>query len=246
MVTVFTSVISGSRSGDHRREHGGDWNCAARPELLDLGGTLGTFPIRPEKSSWQSGLGGHRSSGDASLIRGPLATALNARKEEATEYQTLHELRHRAAVLDEPHSSKKTLLLRWADALSTEPFTKARLVHGFEFKDERSVILGRQWCRDARSPFSVAYADPMLRSEGFVRGTYEQAIHFFKLTNREAHYLLCDCHYPLSANFNDVARRVRRVARSPVFVTSVDVAVSLSLLLAAFTAAISLLPYLVR
>jgi hypothetical protein len=130
------------------------------------------------------------------------------------EHHALDVLRQKATVLDAPLalSSKKARLLRWADLLEHEADAKAGLVHGFEFGYQRIVILKHEWCRDRCSPFHVAFADPTLRAEGFVSGTYEEAIRFFRLTNREVHYLLCDCHYVAGATFGKVARRVQRLA----------------------------------
>jgi hypothetical protein len=155
------------------------------------------------------------------------------------EYQTLDAIHSKAAVLDVPPSlsSKKALLLRWADLLAVDPDAAAGLVHGFEFGRERSAILKEEWHDNSRSPFHVAYADAGLRAKGFVRGTYQEAISFFNLTNREVHYLLCDCHYAAGATRGDVARHVRRVAGRRLLVTLSDVAVGLPLLLGAFAAA---------
>ena len=130
------------------------------------------------------------------------------------EHQVLDVLRQRAAVLDTPLalSSKKARLLRWADLLEQQTDAEATLVHGFEFGYQRIAVLKEQWCGDHCSPFRVAFLDPALRSEGFVSGTYKEAIQFFQLSNREAHYLLCDCHYAPGATFGNIARRVRRLA----------------------------------
>jgi hypothetical protein len=130
------------------------------------------------------------------------------------EHQALDVLRQKAAILDTPLalSSKKARLLRWAHLLEQQADAKATLVHGFEFGHQRIAILKEQWCDDHCSPFRVAFADPALRAEGFASGTYKEAIQFFQLTNREVHYLLCDCHYVPGATFGNVAQRVRRLA----------------------------------
>jgi hypothetical protein len=162
------------------------------------------------------------------------------------EHQTLDALREKAAVLDAPRplASKNARLLRWADLLAGESHERAGLVHGFEFGYERSVILKQEWSRNQCSPFRVAYADPALRAEGFVRGIYEEAIHFFSLTDRETHYLLCDCHYAPFATFGDVARRARRVARHPLLASIGASGILVPCLLAG--TAMLLLPYLIR
>jgi hypothetical protein len=164
------------------------------------------------------------------------------------EHQTLDALRDKAVVLDATIalSSKKALLLRWADLLAAKPHARAGLVHGFEFGSERSAISKQEWYGNWRSPLHVAYADPALRAKGFVSGTYEEAIRFFSLTDREAHYLLCDCHYLPGATLGDVARRVRRVARGAFLLTISGIGVCFPLLVTTFAAAMLLVSHFVR
>lgn len=50
--------------------------------------------------------------------------------------------------------------------------------------------------RSDSSPLSVAFSDPVLRSQGLESDAYLDAVAFFDLSAREAHHLLCDCHYP--------------------------------------------------
>ena len=109
-------------------------------------------------------------------------------------------------------------------------------MHGLEFWHERSAILKQKWRDNLRSPFHLAYADPMLRTKGFASGTYEEAIRFFSLTDREAHYILCDCHYAAGATLGNVARRVRRVARGQFPLMSSAALVGVPLLCAACAA----------
>jgi len=49
--------------------------------------------------------------------------------------------------------------------------------------------------RSDNSPLSIAFADPILRSQGLKSDEFGDAVKFFDITRREAHHLLCDCHY---------------------------------------------------
>jgi hypothetical protein len=49
--------------------------------------------------------------------------------------------------------------------------------------------------RADRSPLTIAYEDPVFRAQGLRTDELGDAIAFFDLSQGEAHYLLCACHY---------------------------------------------------
>ena len=71
--------------------------------------------------------------------------------------------------------------------------------------------------RGANSPLTVAFQDPVLRAEGLASDRLGDAIDFFSLTQDEAHYLLCDCHYSGRMSGSGVASHVRAYARRMTF-----------------------------
>lgn len=68
--------------------------------------------------------------------------------------------------------------------------------------------------RGANTPLTIAFDDPALRSAGLSGDSLGEAMDFFELTDRDAHRLLCDCHYHGAMTGSGVARRIRRHARS--------------------------------
>jgi hypothetical protein len=72
---------------------------------------------------------------------------------------------------------------------------------------ERSLL------RTNDSPLTIAYRDPILRAQGLAGDRMGDAIEFFDLSVREAHYLLCDCHLfgPMTGRM--MAARVRAIAQ---------------------------------
>lgn len=67
--------------------------------------------------------------------------------------------------------------------------------------------------RSDSSPLAIAFADPVLRSQGLRSDSYGDAVEFFDLTSREAHHLLCDCHYSSRHVSSEmIASRVRSLA----------------------------------
>ena len=70
--------------------------------------------------------------------------------------------------------------------------------------------------RADRSPLTIACEDPVFRAQGHRTDRLGDAIAFFNLSQGEAHYLLCDCHYARCAvDAGRIAKRVRSVARRP-------------------------------
>jgi len=60
------------------------------------------------------------------------------------------------------------------------------------------------------TPLALAYADPILREQGLTGDRLGDIMSFFELSHRDAHYLLCDCHFHGTMTSRSVAARVRQ------------------------------------
>ena len=130
------------------------------------------------------------------------------------EHKTLSEIRDVAHVVRGWGTAKKLSrrerLERWAAVLERDPARPLKPLVRVEFMPKRERLLLR---RD-ESPLAVAFADPVLRTEGLGGDTLGAAMEFFDLSDREAHYLLCDCHYHggLMMTPETVAKRLHGIA----------------------------------
>jgi hypothetical protein len=99
-------------------------------------------------------------------------------------------------------------LERWAEALERAPDRVLTSLEEIEWKaeDERGAM--RAEC----SPLTVAYEDPVLRTEGLASDCLGDALTFFRLTEAEAHFALCSCVYGQTMQAGVAARRVRMIA----------------------------------
>ncbi len=70
----------------------------------------------------------------------------------------------------------------------------------------------RPYLRADRSPLTIAFEDEGFRREGLSGDRLGDIIGFFELTDREAHHLLCYCHYASSVTSRMVAERARELA----------------------------------
>lgn len=70
--------------------------------------------------------------------------------------------------------------------------------------------------RGANTPLTIAFDDPALRRAGLAGDSLGEAMDFFELSERDAHRLLCDCHYRGAMTGSGLARRIRRHARSGI------------------------------
>jgi hypothetical protein len=62
------------------------------------------------------------------------------------------------------------------------------------------------------SPLTVAYRDGEFRRQGLNSDRVGDAMAFFEISAREAHHLLCDCHYTGSKAPGVIAGRARSLA----------------------------------
>jgi hypothetical protein len=103
--------------------------------------------------------------------------------------------------------SRQERLEHWISLLEERGDQPMRALTRIEFMrgDER------MHARADGSPLALAYGDPALRAAGLSSDEYGAALRFFDLTDGQAHYVLCDCHYQGNMTARLVAARVRSV-----------------------------------
>jgi hypothetical protein len=104
--------------------------------------------------------------------------------------------------------SRRERLERWADVLDGNP-GKLNALTRIEHMGPRE----RPQARVDNSPLEVAFKDPILREDGLTGDRLGDAMAFFQLSDRQAHRLLCDCHYAGSMTGTGLAVRLRRIAQ---------------------------------
>lgn len=100
-------------------------------------------------------------------------------------------------------------LNRWADLLDGQAARPLRALEDVEYVSPAV----RKDLRKDDSPLAVAFADPVLRADGLASDRLGDAMVYFGLSERQAHWLLCDCHYGGRMTASEVAGRVRDEAR---------------------------------
>ena len=75
----------------------------------------------------------------------------------------------------------------------------------------------RPYLREDRSPLTLAFEDLGFRREGLSGDRLGDIMDFFEIDDREAHHLLCYCHYSGSVTSKMVASRARELARRKTF-----------------------------
>lgn len=124
-------------------------------------------------------------------------------------HQPLEEILNRAAALETtPILSRRERLGRWAEVLGRNP---RRLLQPLKFI-EFYAPTERKKLRAEQTPIALAFADPVLRAAGLAGDTLGDAQGFFGLSDEEAHFLLCDCHWNGRMTGGAASRRVRAVA----------------------------------
>lgn len=105
--------------------------------------------------------------------------------------------------------SRSERLNRWADLLDAQIGRPLRALEDVEY-----VSPGvRRDLRKDDSPLSIAFADTVLRADGLKTDRLGDAMDYFGLSERQAHWLLCDCHYGGRMTASEVSTRVRDEAR---------------------------------
>lgn len=129
-------------------------------------------------------------------------------------HQPIEQILVNATALDaRPSLSRRERLLRWAELLKQQD---RRLLQPLKFV-EFYAPPERRRLRGDQTPLAVAYADPTLRAAGLAGDTLGHAQAFFGLSDDEAHFLVCDCHWHGRMTGGAVSRRVRAVA-NPNFI----------------------------
>ena len=112
------------------------------------------------------------------------------------------------AIPPRPPLTRVERLERWAEALERDPDRVLTSLEEIEWKSEDERGAMRAEC----SALTVAYEDPVLRTEGLGSDRLGDAATFFRLTDAEAHFALCSCVYGHSMPAGVAARRVRMIA----------------------------------
>src|ERR1700746_3744597 len=137
-------------------------------------------------------------------------------QEKAMEHKTMEYLTKVARVHPEGAREHRLLrrerLYRFADVLGRFGGSVS-LLSRVEHKSESERML----LREHQSPLTGAFNDPLLRAEGLKSDRFGDAIHFFQLTQWEAHELLCDCHYIGPITSAMIARRARMIGNRQSF-----------------------------
>jgi hypothetical protein len=108
--------------------------------------------------------------------------------------------------------SRRERLARWAAVLEhADRPLKALMRVEFLPVEERPALRGDD------TPLALAYADPVLREQGLTGDRLGDIMSFFELSHRDAHYLLCDCHFHGTMTSRSVAARVRSLLPRATF-----------------------------
>jgi hypothetical protein len=105
--------------------------------------------------------------------------------------------------------SRSERLNRWADLLDAQAGRPLRALEDVEYVSPAV----RRDLRKEDSPLAVAFADAELRADGLRGDRLGDAMDYFGLSERQAHWLLCDCHYGGRMTASEVSARVRDEAR---------------------------------
>ncbi|MBL0402533.1 hypothetical protein JKG68_00965 [Microvirga aerilata] len=109
-----------------------------------------------------------------------------------------------------PALPKRERLDRWAELLERDPNHVLRTLDEIEWKPKAERLA----MRADNSALTVAYSDPVLRSEGLLSDRFGDAVRFFEISEHDAHVVLCSCHGGEAMLAEEAARRVRGI-RSP-------------------------------
>ncbi len=135
------------------------------------------------------------------------------------EHKPLDQLKDQASIVElearvapSPRELRRARLNRLAEVLAKYggPVT---LLTRIEYLPEHD----RLPLRIDNSPLEIAYRDPVLRGQGLAGDRLGDGITFFDLSQAEAHYLLCDCHYSGMITGEMIASRARAVANHVSF-----------------------------
>ena len=127
------------------------------------------------------------------------------------EHRTVEQLRQSATILPQTpvHRpfSKRERLMRWAELLK-QTEGRVRAFEGTEYLRRRE----RDRLRQDGSALSVAFSDPVLRSQGLPSDRFGDAARFFGLSHRELHDIVCHCLFGSTVSPHLISCRVRTAA----------------------------------
>jgi len=104
--------------------------------------------------------------------------------------------------------TRRERLERWADLLERDPLQRLSSLGEIEFQPAES----RHLLRADNSPLTVAFSDPVLRSQGLASDRLGDATAFFGLSDADAHRVLCSCLNGRVMDAGTTARRIRAIA----------------------------------
>lgn len=123
--------------------------------------------------------------------------------------KTRDEIQGIGDVIHPERLSPEERLERWAVALERCKDARLRTLHETEFAPRAERLM----MRADKSPLTVAFEDPILRSAGLRDDTFGEGARFFKLSDWELHSILCYCHFGEEISASDTAARVRAIQR---------------------------------
>jgi hypothetical protein len=127
------------------------------------------------------------------------------------EFKHPEQLRRIADVTTEAPKTmtRRERLDRWAELLARSQGRMLKTLEEIEFRPWRE----RAAMRADNSPFSVAYADPVLREEGLKSDRLGDATTFFRISEHQAHRVVCSCLNGRTIESGRAAQKVRAIAR---------------------------------
>lgn len=102
-------------------------------------------------------------------------------------------------------------LARWAALLDRNPF---RLIETFSQTEHLDPAM-RDEMRCENSALTVAFEDPALREAGLTDDRYGTAKQFFGLTDRQMHWIICNCHHGARLRAGTLATIIRATMVKP-------------------------------
>jgi hypothetical protein len=134
------------------------------------------------------------------------------------EHRTSAELKGFADIIRPQKLSRKERLERWALALDKRKGARLSTLRGTEYKPVKERLALRQ----ANSPLTVAFEDPVLQSAGLSSDTFGEIARFFGLSHLQLHEVVCNCHLGETVAAEAVAARVRRLSGHSFAVTALQ------------------------
>jgi hypothetical protein len=145
---------------------------------------------------------------DAIIFPEGVGTLINE-KEPTMKHQTLDQLQTIAEVKPSaryPTMTRRQRIERWAELLEQNPQRCLGALTGTEYLTPEA----RAVARGAGSPITVAFEDPVLRTQGLKDDTYGEAKRFFEVSDWQLHDIVCHCHVGATMQARWAAARVRR------------------------------------